>query len=68
MDKKQFKGVINLDVRDSKPDWEPYTPTKAPEGAPNILFSCTMIPVLRPGRHLAAGSICRRWTSWLIVA
>jgi arylsulfatase len=38
MDKKQFKGVIKLDVRESKPDWAPYTPTKAPKGAPNILF------------------------------
>lgn len=35
---KPFKGVIKLDVRDSIPDWEPYTPPKAPEGAPNILF------------------------------
>ena len=33
-----FKGVINLDVRDSKPDWGPFTPKKAPAGAPNILF------------------------------
>ena len=38
MAKKPFKGVIKLDVRDSVPDWEPYTPTKAPEGAPNVLF------------------------------
>jgi len=36
--KRPFKGVIKLDVRDSKPDWGPYTPTRAPEGAPNILF------------------------------
>ena len=36
--KKAFKGVIKLDVRDSVPDWTPYTPTKAPEGAPNVLF------------------------------
>ncbi len=35
---KPFKGVIKLDVRDSVPDWEPYTPKKAPEGAPNVLF------------------------------
>lgn len=35
---KPFKGVIKLDVRDSVPDWDPYTPTKAPEEAPNILF------------------------------
>ena len=33
-----FKGKIELDVRDSKPDWKPFTPPKAPEGAPNILF------------------------------
>jgi arylsulfatase len=35
---KEFKGVINLDVRESVPDWAPYTPKKAPEGSPNILF------------------------------
>jgi len=35
---KPFKGVIKLDVRDSTPDWEPYTNTRAPEGSPNILF------------------------------
>ncbi len=33
-----FKGVIKLDVRDSKPDWGPYLPPKPPEGAPNVLF------------------------------
>jgi len=38
MEKKQFKGVIKLDIRDSVPDWKPYTPTRAPKGAPNILF------------------------------
>jgi arylsulfatase len=38
MANKIFKGVIDLDVRKSTPDWEPYTPTRAPEGVPNILF------------------------------
>jgi arylsulfatase len=33
-----FNGEIKLDVRDSKADWAPYTPTKAPKGSPNILF------------------------------
>lgn len=33
-----FKGDIKLDVRDSKPDWEPFVRKKAPEGSPNILF------------------------------
>jgi len=35
---KDFKGVIKTDIRDSTPDWGPFTPRKAPEGAPNILF------------------------------
>ncbi|MFO0993331.1 MAG: arylsulfatase [Hyphomicrobiales bacterium] len=35
---KDFKGKIELDVRDSVPDWGPFTPKKAPDGAPNILF------------------------------
>jgi arylsulfatase A-like enzyme len=33
-----FNGVIKLDVRDSKPDWTPFVPKKAPAGAPNFLF------------------------------
>ncbi len=32
-----FKGTIKLDVRDSKPDWGPFTPKSAPKGAPNVL-------------------------------
>jgi arylsulfatase len=36
--KENFKGEIKLDVRDSKSDWGPYTPKRAPQGAPNILF------------------------------
>ena len=36
--KKNFHGTINLDIRDSKSDWNAYTPIKAPEGAPNVLF------------------------------
>ena len=35
---KSFNGVINIDIRDSVPDWEPYEQPKAPEGAPNVLF------------------------------
>jgi arylsulfatase len=35
---KRFNGVINTDVRDSVPDWEPYTQPKAPDGAPNVLI------------------------------
>lgn len=36
--KENFKGEIQLDVRNSKADWTPYTPKKAPAGSPNILF------------------------------
>jgi arylsulfatase A-like enzyme len=35
---KRFKGVINVDTRDSTPDWEPYVQPVAPEGAPNVLY------------------------------
>ena len=35
---KPFKGTINIDIRDSVPDWEPYEQPKAPDGAPNIMF------------------------------
>jgi arylsulfatase A-like enzyme len=35
---KPFRGVINVDIRDSVPDWEPYTQPIAPEGTPNVLY------------------------------
>jgi arylsulfatase len=35
---KSFKGTINVDIRDSQPDWAPFEPPKAPEGAPNVLY------------------------------
>ena len=34
----RFNGKINLDIRDSEPDWAPYLAPKAPEGAPNVLL------------------------------
>jgi arylsulfatase A-like enzyme len=34
---KSFKGKIALDIRDSTPDWDPYLPPRAPDGAPNVL-------------------------------
>ena len=33
-----FKGVVNLDIRDSTPDWEPFLQPQAPAGAPNVLM------------------------------
>ena len=35
---KPWKGKIAVDIRESKPDWVPFTQPIAPEGAPNILF------------------------------
>ena len=35
---KPFKGVVNVDIKDSTPDWEPYTQPIAPEGAPNVVY------------------------------
>jgi arylsulfatase A-like enzyme len=34
---KPFQGHINLDVRDSTPDWDAFLADKAPQGAPNVL-------------------------------
>jgi arylsulfatase A-like enzyme len=33
-----FKGTINMDIRDSEPDWSPFEPPKAPDGAPNVVY------------------------------
>src|SRR6185295_7183959 len=33
-----FKGTINVDIRDSVPDWTPFEPPKAPDGAPSVVY------------------------------
>ncbi|HUB21402.1 MAG TPA: arylsulfatase [Streptosporangiaceae bacterium] len=33
-----FKGTINVDIRDSVPDWAPFEPPQAPPGAPNVVY------------------------------
>ncbi len=33
-----FQGKINLDIRDSEPDWAPFEPPRAPDGAPSIVY------------------------------
>lgn len=38
MAKQHFNGRIALDVRDAKPDWEPFMPPSAKEDAPNVLY------------------------------
>ncbi|HUL98583.1 MAG TPA: arylsulfatase [Mycobacterium sp.] len=34
----EFGGKIELDIRDSEPDWGPYAAPTAPDGAPNVLY------------------------------
>jgi arylsulfatase A-like enzyme len=36
--RQPFKGTINVDIRDSAPDWAPFEPPKAPDGSPNVLY------------------------------
>jgi len=33
-----FKGTINIDIRDSVPDWSPFEPPRTPDGAPNVVY------------------------------
>src|SRR6476661_8095210 len=35
---RPFRGVINVDIKESVPDWAPYTQPIAPEGTPNVLY------------------------------
>ena len=34
----EFAGRIELDIRDSEPDWGPFAAPTAPAGAPNVLY------------------------------
>jgi len=34
----EFNGKIELDIRDSEPDWGPYAAPTAPADAPNVLY------------------------------
>jgi arylsulfatase len=33
-----FKGVINIDIKDSTPDWTPYAQPVPPDGAPSVMY------------------------------
>jgi|SRR5215207_3466041 hypothetical protein len=55
---KQFKGEINLDVRESTPDWDAFLPDRAPQGSPNVLVVLyddyrlrRLVAVRRPHQH-----------------
>jgi arylsulfatase A-like enzyme len=75
MPTKPFKGIINVDVRDSKPDWAPFLPSKAPENAPNILYvvlddvgiaalSCYGNPVIETPNFDRIANWGLRFTNW----
>jgi arylsulfatase len=34
---RDFQGTINVDIRDSQPDWDAFLPGRPREGAPNVL-------------------------------
>jgi arylsulfatase A-like enzyme len=69
-----FKGKINVDIRDSEPDWTPFEPPKAPDGAPNVVYivlddvgfsamSCYGGPIQTPNIDRIAGDGVR-FTQW----
>ena len=71
---KPFKGTVNIDIRDSEPDWEPFEPPKAPDGAPSVIYivlddvgfsamSCYGGPIETPNiDRIAADGV--RYTQW----
>ncbi|WP_448811734.1 arylsulfatase [Agromyces bauzanensis] len=71
---RRFTGTVNIDIRDSEPDWAPFEPAKAPDGAPNVVYivlddvgfaamSCYGGPIETPNiDRVAAGGV--RYTQW----
>jgi arylsulfatase len=69
-----FRGTINVDIRDSVPDWAPFEPPKAPDRAPNVVYivlddvgfsamSCYGGPIETPNiDRVAADGV--RYTQW----
>ncbi len=69
-----FKGTINVDIRDSVPDWSPFEPPKAPDGSTSVVYivlddvgfsamSCYGGPIDTPNiDKIAAEGV--RYTQW----
>jgi arylsulfatase len=69
-----FRGRVNIDVRESVPDWGPYEQPKAPQGSPNVVYivlddvgfgamSCYGGPIETPNiDRIAAGGL--RFSQW----
>ena len=71
---KPFAGRIEIDIRDSEPDWSPFEPPKAPDGSPNVVYivlddvgfsamSCYGGPIETPNIDKIAGDGVR-YTQW----
>ena len=70
----EFRGTINVDIRDSVPDWTPFEPPRAPAGSPSVVYivfddvgfsamGCYGGPVETPNiDRLAADGV--RYTQW----
>jgi arylsulfatase A-like enzyme len=70
----KFEGTVNVDIRDSVPDWTPFEPPKAPQGSPNVVYivlddvgfsamSCYGGPVETPNiDRIATAGV--RYTQW----
>src|SRR4051812_37098617 len=69
-----FKGIVNVDIRDSEPDWAPFQPPVAPPGSPNVVYivlddvgfgalGCYGGPIETPNldRHLSEGGGYIHW-------
>ena len=35
---KRFEGIVNVDIRESVPDWSPFEAPVAPDEAPNVVY------------------------------
>jgi arylsulfatase A-like enzyme len=71
---REFRGRINVDIRNSEPDWSPFEVPRAPDGAPSVLFivlddvgfgalSCYGGPVETPNIDRVASQGVR-YTQW----
>jgi arylsulfatase A-like enzyme len=71
---EMFRGTINVDIRDSVPDWSPFEPPRAPDGAPSVVcivlddvgfsaLGCYGRPIETPNiDRIAAQGV--RYTQW----
>jgi|HubBroStandDraft_6_1064221.scaffolds.fasta_scaffold244109_2 hypothetical protein len=54
----RFNGIVNVDTRDSMPDWTPFEPPKASGGVPTPLCSPTRSCLLTGRNHTRNSMAC----------